>query len=56
MGLKLGEGLWKKHRLREYENRVLRRMFGPETDKVKGEWKNYIMRSLMICNHQILFG
>ena len=25
------------HRLRVFENRVLRRIFGPEMDKVKGE-------------------
>jgi hypothetical protein len=37
VGLKLGEGLWKKHRLMECENRVLRRTFGPKTDEV--EWK-----------------
>jgi hypothetical protein len=26
------------HRLRVFENRVLRRMFGPKRDKVTGEW------------------
>jgi hypothetical protein len=26
-------------RLRVFENRVLRRMFGPKTDEVPGEWK-----------------
>jgi len=43
---------------RVFENRVLRRIFGPK-DEVTGEWsgENYIMRSLMICTyHQILFG
>jgi len=40
-----------------FENRVLRRIFGPKRDKVKGEWKNYIMRSLMTCTpHPLLFG
>jgi len=44
-------------RLRGFENRVLRRIFGPKRDKVTGEWKNYINRSLMICTpHPILFG
>jgi len=32
-------------RLRMFENRVLRRIFGPEMDKVIGEWIKYIMRS-----------
>jgi hypothetical protein len=41
-------------RLRVYENWVLRRVFGPNTDEVKGSRKNYIMRSLVICiPHQI---
>ena len=35
--------------LRVFENRVLRRIFGPKRDEVTGELRNYIMRSLMIC-------
>jgi hypothetical protein len=31
--------LREEHRLRVFENRVLRRIFGPERDKVRGEWK-----------------
>jgi hypothetical protein len=27
------------HRLREFENRVLRRIFGPKSDEVTGEWR-----------------
>jgi len=44
--------------LRVFENRVLRRSFGPKRDEVTGEWReNYIIRSLMICTpHPILFG
>jgi hypothetical protein len=43
-------------RLRMYENRVLRRKFGPKKDKEQGSGENYIMRSLLICTpHQILF-
>jgi hypothetical protein len=30
--------LRKEHRLRVYENRVLRRIFGPKRDEVTGEW------------------
>jgi hypothetical protein len=42
--------------LRAFENRVLKRIFGPKKDGVTGECKNYIMKSLMICTpHQILF-
>jgi len=45
-------------RLRVFENRLLRRIFGPKRYEVTGERKkNYIMRSLMICTpHPILFG
>jgi hypothetical protein len=28
-----------RNRLREYKNKLLRRIFGPNTDQVKGEWK-----------------
>jgi hypothetical protein len=28
-----------KHRLGVFENRVLRRMFGPKRDEVTGEWR-----------------
>ena len=46
-----------EHRLRVFENRVLRRIFGPKRDEVKGSGENYIMRGLMICTaHQILFA
>jgi len=34
--------------LRVFENRVLRRIFGPERDEVTGGGQNYIIRSLMI--------
>jgi hypothetical protein len=29
----------KEHRLRVFENRVLRAMFGPKRDEVTGEWR-----------------
>jgi hypothetical protein len=39
-----------------FENRALRRIFGPKRDEVTGNEENYIMRSLMICiPRQILF-
>jgi hypothetical protein len=31
--------LCKEHRLRVFENRVLRRIFGPKRDEVTGEWR-----------------
>ena len=31
--------LKEEHRLRVYENRVLRRVFGPKRDEVTGEWR-----------------
>jgi len=44
-------------RLRVFENRVLRRIFGPKRDEVRGEWRNNIMMSLKICSpRSILFG
>jgi len=44
-------------RLRVFENRVLRRIFGSKRNEVIGKWRKYIMRSLMICSsHQKLFG
>jgi len=46
-----------ERRLRVFENRVLRRIFGPKRDEVTGGGENYIMRSLMICTpHPILCG
>jgi len=49
--------LREERRLRVFENRVLRRIFGPKRDKITGKWENYIMRSLMICTpHPLLFG
>jgi hypothetical protein len=31
--------LREEHRLRVFENRVVRRIFGPKRDEVTGEWK-----------------
>jgi hypothetical protein len=39
MGVKLGPTLREEHTLRVFENRVLRRMFGPKRDEVTGEWR-----------------
>jgi len=49
--------LREERRLRVFENRVLRRIFGPKRNKVTGEWKKYVMKSLMICTaHPTIFG
>jgi hypothetical protein len=43
--------------LQIFENRVLRKIFGPKRDEVTGSREKYIMRSLMICNpHPLLCG
>jgi hypothetical protein len=41
--------LREEHRLRVFENRVPRRIFGPKRDEVTGEKENCIMRSFVIC-------
>jgi hypothetical protein len=49
--------LREERRLRVFEYRVLRRVFGPKRDEVTGEWRNYIMRSPVICTpYPILCG
>jgi hypothetical protein len=39
MGAILGLTLWKEHRLRVFENRVLRRIFGPKREEVAEGWR-----------------
>jgi len=41
--------LREERRLRVFENRVLRRVFGPKRDEVTGDGEHYIMKSLVIC-------
>jgi hypothetical protein len=49
--------LREEHRLRVFENTVLRRMFGSKRDEVTGEWRNIHVRIFMIfTSHPILFG
>jgi hypothetical protein len=40
--------LREEHRLRVFENRVLRRIFGPKRDEVKGEWRKMYNEELHI--------
>jgi hypothetical protein len=43
-------------RLRVFEIRVLRRIFGPKRDEVTGEWRKLHNEELMLCiSHQISF-
>ena len=44
MGVKLGR--WEERRLRVFENRVLRRMFGPKMDEVTREWRKFHNKEL----------
>ena len=41
--------LREERRLRVFENRMLRRAFGPNREEVTGNGENYIMISLVIC-------
>ena len=46
-----------EHRLRVFENRVLRKLFGPRETRDQGSKDGYVTRSFMICTpHQISFG
>jgi hypothetical protein len=49
--------LREEYRPRVFENRVLRRLFGPARDEVTGEWGSCTMGRFIICIHdQILLG
>jgi hypothetical protein len=40
-----------------FENKVLRRIFGPKRDEVIGDWCKLNKEGLVFCSpHQILFG
>ena len=46
----------KERRLRVYESRVLRRIFGPRKDEVKGVGENHVMRIFInTAPNQVLF-
>jgi hypothetical protein len=55
-------GVWsptlrEEHRLRVFENRVLRGIFGSKRDEMTGGGENCIMKSSIVCTlHQILLG
>jgi hypothetical protein len=39
-----------------FENRVLRRIFGPERYEVTGEWRRMHNEELYVTPHKLLFG
>jgi len=46
-----------ERKLRLFETRVQRRIFGPNREGVPEERRKYIQRILMVCTpHQMLFG
>jgi hypothetical protein len=46
-----------EHGLRVFENRVLRKIFGPKNDEVKGNGEDYFTSSFVICtSSHLLFG
>jgi hypothetical protein len=47
--------LGEERKVRVFENKVLRRIFGPKRDEVTGNGENYIMRSLMISTTHRFF-
>jgi len=49
--------LREERRQRVFENRVLRRIFGPEGDEVTGEWRKLHNEELIdLYSHPVLFG
>jgi hypothetical protein len=46
--------LRKEHKLRVFENTVLRRIFGPKKNEVTGEWRKFHIEELHILYPQIL--
>jgi hypothetical protein len=49
--------LREERRLRVFENRLLKKIFGPTMDEIKRTGRDCRMRSFMICTpHEVLFG
>jgi hypothetical protein len=48
--------LREEHRLRVFENRVVRRMFGPKRDEVTGEWKMLNSEELYVMQNYFLLS
>jgi hypothetical protein len=43
--------LREQHRQRVFENRILRRIFGPKRDELTGEWRKLNNEQLRNCTH-----
>jgi hypothetical protein len=48
--------LREEHRPRVFENRVLRRIFGPKRDEVTGEWRKLHNEELNMCSSPNIVG
>jgi hypothetical protein len=49
--------LREEHRLRVFENRVLRRIFGPKRDEVTGGWRKLLNEELRdLCSSPSIIG
>jgi hypothetical protein len=49
--------LREERRLRVFENRLLRRIFGPKRDKETVEWRKLLNEKLNVyTHHPLLFG
>jgi hypothetical protein len=46
MGVKLCLRLREEHRLSMFENRVLRKIYGPKRDEVMGDWRKLHSKEL----------
>jgi hypothetical protein len=44
------------HGLRVFENKMLRKIYGPKRDGRERNGKDYMKRSCMTCTHPILLG
>jgi hypothetical protein len=45
--------LREEHRLRVFENRVLRRIFGPKRDEVTGGWRKLLNEEFQVKDSEI---
>jgi hypothetical protein len=49
--------LREEHRLRVFENRVLRKILGPKRDEATGGWRQFVMKNFIISIlNKILLG
>jgi hypothetical protein len=46
--------LREEHRLREAENKAMKRVFGPKREVVTEVWKKYSMRNFIMCRLNVI--